>query len=110
LGGTATAAAPKIGSPIVSLNHITELPSDAAPPKYPATAIANSTSGKVTLDLTVDPNGKVISSVVVGSSGSIELDQAAMNSAFKWTFPANAAGALNNTVQDSEVIFTISSQ
>jgi bla regulator protein BlaR1 len=53
--------------------------SSCAKPAYPARSLALQHTGTVTLGFEVGTDGKVIESVVNGSSGHPELDQAALN-------------------------------
>jgi protein TonB len=55
-----------------------ELISGPQGPKYPASARSRGEEGDVTVEYTIDVNGEVINAVVVSSSGSKDLDRAAL--------------------------------
>lgn len=60
--------------------------SSCAKPAYPATSLALQHTGTVTLGFEVGTDGKIIDSVVNGSSGHPELDDAAMNAIRQCSF------------------------
>lgn len=55
-------------------------------PRYPASALRRGESGEVLLRIEVDPNGMPYSMDIVRSSGSRELDRAALVAARGWRF------------------------
>ena len=60
-------------SPPTALNRIT--------PVYPRSARRKGREGRVTLDVCVSPEGKVVDATVVGSSGFADLDHSALDAA-----------------------------
>ncbi len=55
-------------------------------PQYPADWAAAGVSGSVVLDLLIDPGGKPVAISVAQSSGSAQLDAAALTAAQRWRF------------------------
>lgn len=61
-------------------------------PKYPRGAKNKNVAGSVTVGLTIDADGNVSSAWVNGSSGSSELDDAAVSAVYRWRFKAARRG------------------
>ncbi len=62
-------------------------------PNYPSSLLSKGIGGKVLVTCVVDENGKVVSTTIKKSSGTAELDKAAVNAVTKWKFkPAQKAG------------------
>ena len=97
------ALAPIVSSASVTVNSSIS-PISGATPVYPAGAEASGKSGKVVLDITVDASGKVTKVTVVSSSGSGDLDSAAVTAAQTWVYTAVAPGSAPRVVT-SEVNF-----
>lgn len=68
-----------------------------AKPEYPANAVRNGDTGTVTLALLIGPDGKVQSSRIQSSSGSRDLDRAAVKALSLCTFQP----AMNNGVPEA---------
>lgn len=88
--GTAVDASPAV--PVAGANQ---------PPPYPGVARRRGWEGKVTLDVSVGPDGRVADVRVVRSAGHRVLDKAAVEAVRAWRFaPAHLAGvALASTVR-----------
>ena len=97
------ALAPIVSSASVTVNSSIS-PISGATPVYPAGAEASGKAGKVVLDITVDASGKVTKVTVVSSSGSGDLDSAAVTAAQTWVYTAAAPGSAPRVVT-SEVNF-----
>ena len=62
-------------------------------PTYPTRALRRGESGKVLVQATIDTNGVPESVAILHSSGSRDLDRAAMDAVRRWRFqPANQGG------------------
>ena len=62
------------------------------PPQYPTYAVRNHYQGKVTIELTVSPEGVVTNASVRKTSGYTLLDEAALNVVKnRWRFPPGPA-------------------
>lgn len=58
------------------------------PPQYPGVALRNHYQGTVTIEIVVDPSGKITVAKVQKSSGSPALDEAALDAVKnRWRFP-----------------------
>jgi protein TonB len=55
-------------------------------PRYPASALRRGESGEVLLRIEVDANGMPYAMDIMRSSGSLELDRAALVAARDWRF------------------------
>ena len=102
--GQTMALAPIVSSASVTVNSSIS-PISGATPVYPAGAEASGKSGKVILDITIDASGKVTKVTVVSSSGSGDLDSAAVTAAQSWVYAAVAPDSAPRTVT-SEVAFS----
>ncbi|MEI6612988.1 TonB family protein, partial [Polynucleobacter sp.] len=102
--GQTMALAPIVSSASVTVNSSIS-PISGATPVYPAGAEASGKSGKVVLDITIDASGKVTKVTVVSSSGSGDLDSAAVTAAQSWVYAAVAPDSAPRTVT-SEVAFS----
>lgn len=92
-GPTTTEVAPP-AEPGTGALRTAVLSDGCAVPEYPARAARNNEEGTVTLALLVGANGKVSDSRVQKSSGSRDLDKAAISALSMCTFkPAMAGGA-----------------
>jgi len=82
----------------------------APKPPYPAAARRIGFEGRVVLDLVIDPSGSVRDASVHKSSGRIDCDLAARNTALqRWRFaPAMKNGELVSTTERVAVVYRIS--
>ena len=102
--GQTMALAPIVSSASVTVNSSIS-PISGATPVYPAGAEASGKSGKVVLEITIDVSGKVTKVTVVSSSGSGDLDSAAVTAAQSWVYAAVAPDSAPRTVT-AEVAFS----
>ena len=87
------ADAPEAIAP-VELSASSPVPIEAPSPRYPRRALRRGESGEVLLRIEVDPRGLPSQVDVASSSGSRELDRAAVAAARRWRFrPAMRDGA-----------------
>jgi TonB family protein len=56
------------------------------PPRYPAAAIVAHAEGLTSVHIWLDANGKVVNAVLGESSGNVDLDQSAIESASSWRY------------------------
>jgi TonB family protein len=71
---------------------------NAVTPDYPETALQQGVEGKAFIQLTISPSGEVQSASVSKSSGSADLDTAALNAAKAWVFDASSKAVETLTV------------
>lgn len=77
---------PSPASPPPAAATTAPVPIATPAPPYPASALRRGESGEVLLRIEVDPNGMPYSMDIVRSSGSRELDRAALVAARGWRF------------------------
>ncbi|MEA9567791.1 TonB family protein, partial [Polynucleobacter sp. AP-Nickl1-40-C4] len=104
VSGGALGLAPVVSSPSVNVSA-SPVPVSGSAPAYPAAAQASGTSGKVILDIVVDASGKVTKVTVVSSSGSGDLDAAAVTAAQSWVYEPAAGSAPR--IATSEINFAV---
>jgi protein TonB len=103
---TAPAAAPPTAPATMAHGGSVEI--DHCKPKYPSRSKFNEETGTVTLSFWVSPEGKVVDSKLVRSTGFQGLDQAAREALGKCTFyPALENGVLVNTWVDVRYKFSL---
>jgi protein TonB len=78
-----------------------------ATPEYPSNALAQGQEGKVIVTVEVDAGGKVVKTTLASSSGSKDLDDAALAAAQTWTFAPNTAPGSGAAKVDVTVNFSI---
>jgi protein TonB len=62
------------------------------PPVYPPSLLRSATGGRVQVACTIDEAGKVVAASIRQSSGSAELDKAAIGAVNRWKFKAATRG------------------
>lgn len=91
--GPAPVATAPVAAP-VELSASSPVPIESPGPRYPTRSLRRGESGEVLLRIAVDPRGVPSSVDVASSSGSRDLDRAAVAAAKRWRFrPAMRDGA-----------------
>ena len=100
-------AAPSAAAPPVELSASSPVPIESPGPRYPRGALRRGESGEVLLRIQVDARGVPSQVDVASSSGSRDLDRAAVAAARRWRFrPAMRDGSPVAGVVNVPIAFT----